>query len=478
MSHHPLQSSHGLSSFSEEDPDQPNETGSGLNRFYRFEQSSAGTGYYSVLADQVTLVDEVTASFVAWYRLVVYLSPSKPVNQPQPAVLSGISQTKRDEFFELLPVLSAYRLSRADHLLVHDQVSLAYRVFINHPQRLRCDPAPCDMPETHEQYSIRKEAFDQILNDIRHALNGTANRIVKSKQHYEQQRLLTHYQAYVEQLMRSVKHTGRRRLLVIRIDVGLQRASLYKHDLQRFLGYLEQFFKPYRLKPHAHRPSNDVWQHVRGYVRRVEFGVEKGWHAHLLLFIDADHLISDYTAAQTLGTNWINVVQRAQRGIQAQDQTQDVGVYYNCNAKKSQYGDRLALGLLHNRKPNFKHKMHNLLTHCLPYLFKSQSSVRYHTMPKQRLLTRGESPFSKHGIPKRPTSRRRPKPRQQPSKQARHQPPQHPSQQQLQRPTQVKIIKAKQYRRRPHNGKPNQQKSAKALQDQWWNQADWWERNK
>lgn len=470
MSHHPLQSSHGLSSFSEEDPDQPNETGSGLNRFYRFKQSSAGTGYYSVLANQVTLVDEVTASFVAWYRLVVYLSPSKPVNQPQPAVLSGISQKKRDEFFELLPVLSAYRLNGADTHMIHDQVSLAYRVFINHPQRLRCDPAPCDMPETHEQYSIRKEAFDQILNDIRHALNGTANRIAKSKQRYEQQRLLTHYQAYVEQLMRPNKNGGLRRLLVIRIDVGLQRASLYKHDLQRFLGYLEQFFKPYRLKPHAHRPSNDVWQHVRGYVRRVEFGVEKGWHAHLLLFLDADHLISDYSAAKALGMHWINVVQRAQRGIQAQD----MGLCHNCHINKSQYRDRLALGLLHNRKPNFNKKMHNLLTHCLPYLFKSQPSVRYHTMPKQRLLTRGESPFSKHGIPKRPTSRPRPKSQQQPSKQARHQPPQQP----LQRPTQVKIIKAKQYRRRPHNGKPNQQKSAKALQDQWWNQADWWERNK
>lgn len=474
MSHHPLQSSHGLSSFSEADPDQPNETGSGLNRFYRFEQSSAGTGYYSVLANQVTLVDEVTAGFVAWYRLVDYLSPSKPVNQPQPAVLSRISQTKRDEFFELLPVLSAYRLNGADTHMIHDQVSLAYRVFINHPQRLRCDPPPNGMPETHEQYSIRKKAFGQILKAIRYALNGTANRIVKSKQHYEQQRLLTRYQAYVEQLMRSTKSTGRRRLLVVRIDVSLQRASLYKHDLQRFLGYLEQFFKPYRLKPHAHRPSNDVWQHVRGYVRRVEFGVEKGWHAHLLLFIDADHLRKDYTAAQALGMHWINVVQRAQRGIQAQD----MGLYYNCNGKKYQYRDRLALGLLDNDKRDFKHKMHNLLTHCLPYLFKSQSSVRYHTMPKQRLLTRGESPFSKHGILKRPTSRRRPETRQQPSKQARHQPlqqpPQHPSQQH--RP--VKIIKAKQYRRRPHNGKSNQQKSAKALQDQWWNQADWWERNK
>lgn len=74
-------------------------------------------------------------------------------------------------------------------------------------------------------------------------------------------------------------------------------------------------------------------EHLAGYMWKMEFGVEKGYHFHMAIFFNGQKLSSDIRIANMLGNHWKTKVTRGK------------GMYFSCNQKKESYVDR-CIGML------------------------------------------------------------------------------------------------------------------------------------
>lgn len=74
-------------------------------------------------------------------------------------------------------------------------------------------------------------------------------------------------------------------------------------------------------------------EHLVGYMWKMEFGIEKGYHFHMAIFFNGQKLSSDIRIASILGNHWKTEVTRGK------------GMYFNCNQKKESYVDR-CIGML------------------------------------------------------------------------------------------------------------------------------------
>lgn len=78
------------------------------------------------------------------------------------------------------------------------------------------------------------------------------------------------------------------------------------------------------------KPS--LFKHLVGYVWRIEYTREAGYHLHVLFFFDGAYVQKHEHIAQEIGCYWRDVI------------TQGRSYFENCNRKKSKYGDDWALG--------------------------------------------------------------------------------------------------------------------------------------
>ncbi len=125
------------------------------------------------------------------------------------------------------------------------------------------------------------------------------------------------------------------RLLVVRIDLGYAKHIDSKKD----------FGKDSIRKVKEHREA--LIDHVRrqycglvGYAWKLEFGVVKGFHYHVLIFLDGSMHMSDMIIAKSIGKFWVETV------------TENQGLYFNCNAKRKSYRFQ-AVGMHRYDDPEF-----------------------------------------------------------------------------------------------------------------------------
>lgn len=116
------------------------------------------------------------------------------------------------------------------------------------------------------------------------------------------------------------------KLLVIRIDFSIYRK--FEITLELMKTYLSIFLKK------LHTP-NDKVPPIVGYIWKLEYGIQKGYHYHFIFFMDGNLYKQDTYFADLLGDLWRKI-------------TQDKGTYHSCNHNKAAY-KKLAIGMLvHN----------------------------------------------------------------------------------------------------------------------------------
>jgi len=98
------------------------------------------------------------------------------------------------------------------------------------------------------------------------------------------------------------------RLLVLRIDFGMGA----NYDTRNIMTDFNQFKRRWNSTASLHA--------IVGYIAKLQFGEEKGYHLHALILLNGSESKKDVFLAQKLGDLWIEV-------------TQDRGVYFNCNAE-------------------------------------------------------------------------------------------------------------------------------------------------
>jgi hypothetical protein len=106
------------------------------------------------------------------------------------------------------------------------------------------------------------------------------------------------------------------RLLVLRVDLSYSKenSNTKQSEAARDLKHL---FRNAR--------SNKLFSDMVGYIWKLEYGPEKGFHYHMMFFFDGSKIREDGTLAKRIGRYWIDVV------------TKGRGLYYNCNAVKHTY---------------------------------------------------------------------------------------------------------------------------------------------
>lgn len=128
-----------------------------------------------------------------------------------------------------------------------------------------------------------------------------------------------------QELQRYIKALFDRysRLLVLRIDFGYKKESGWPNGTATNISYGE--FKKHRAKLVRSLPTGLPPDSLRGYAWKLENGLEKGYHIHVLIFLDGSKVQEDVTIARIIGERWNNEI------------TEGKGLYFNCNAKKSGY---------------------------------------------------------------------------------------------------------------------------------------------
>lgn len=125
---------------------------------------------------------------------------------------------------------------------------------------------------------------------------------------------------------------GYSKVLVIRLDLeyyseygqgdGFHAQPITFEEAQRhraaFLSYL-------RTGPFS--------KHLAGYIWKMEFGFEKGYHIHCAILMDAQKVCKDIVIADMLGEHWKTEI------------TAGKGMYWNCNKVKERY-KQCCIGML------------------------------------------------------------------------------------------------------------------------------------
>lgn len=122
-----------------------------------------------------------------------------------------------------------------------------------------------------------------------------------------------------------------KRLLVVRLDLYYRQPYAQDNQVcthQRISADRVQFLHVIR----RYYPA------FVGYAWKLEVGIQRHWHAHMLLCFDGDDVRLDAVIGRRLGDAWIQL-------------TEGQGDYFNCNGKRHQYKHD-AIGVIHANRPD------------------------------------------------------------------------------------------------------------------------------
>jgi len=113
------------------------------------------------------------------------------------------------------------------------------------------------------------------------------------------------------------------RLLILRIDFGYLKMHGWPNGIENPVRYAE--VKEHRNKLIRAIKDKLLPASMVGFAWKLEYGLEKSYHHHVMLFLDGSKVREDVTIARIIGDYWNNTI------------TAGKGLYYNCNAYKSGY---------------------------------------------------------------------------------------------------------------------------------------------
>lgn len=113
------------------------------------------------------------------------------------------------------------------------------------------------------------------------------------------------------------------RLLVLRIDLGYQKHQEWPDKLESDVTYDQ--VKAHRNALVRHLKKDLPPKSFVNYALKMEYGLDKAWHYHLLVLLDGSVVREDVTIAKLIGEHWTKTI------------TNGNGLYWNCNGNKDAY---------------------------------------------------------------------------------------------------------------------------------------------
>ncbi|AWM79068.1 hypothetical protein DKL61_01125 [Gammaproteobacteria bacterium ESL0073] len=173
------------------------------------------------------------------------------------------------------------------------------------------------------------------------------------------------YTAYLKALFRKYA-----RLLVIRVDLGYY--QFVQTPYKQFMEDVDTFLKKI--------PFHPVFQHKVGYIWKLEYGQQKGFHVHLLLLYDGSKRRADYHIAKKIGELW-------------QGMAPHRCLYFNCHEKTYQARYPInCLGLVTRHNEDIIKHLQNKV---VDYFTKTDPYIKLFNQNTHKLSDRGQLPKAK-----------------------------------------------------------------------------------
>lgn len=114
-----------------------------------------------------------------------------------------------------------------------------------------------------------------------------------------------------------------------------------------------------------------------GYVWKLEYGADKGFHYHTIFFLDGSIYRQDINIARSIGETWKNL-------------TNNTGIYWNLNAEKDRFekNQRVATGMIKHNDKTLRENLNRMAT----YLVKSDYFIKTVLNQKSHTYDRGQIP--------------------------------------------------------------------------------------
>lgn len=219
------------------------------------------------------------------------------------------------------------------------------------------------------------DELNTFVTDIQEAVRAPAFRAQFDRHRRRCDRNTKNLRDYIKAIF---KYKGVRQV-VIRLDLGYSKTASPFGTLLPTSVSLDE----------AREDLAKLLRHVRdhfpltGYAWKLEFGLEKGYHFHLLLFMNGHLVREDVTLARQIGEYWQRVM------------TEGQGRYFNCNAYS--YRNR-GIGTIDQREGA---KRAALMDYVAPYLTKVDFWMYFD--PPGKTFGKGQMPMeaSKAGRPRK-----------------------------------------------------------------------------
>lgn len=168
----------------------------------------------------------------------------------------------------------------------------------------------------------------------------------------------------LQSLLQELRSTYSK-LLAVRLDLGYY-SKFVAHNLEAQSLSLDEV-RAHRDLLLRYLRTGPYSKSLVGYVWRLEYGLEKGYHFHFAIMFNGQFVVRDISIASAIGRYWKEVI------------TGGKGMFHNCNQKKEDY-ERCGIGLV-NR---FDHCKWEALKGALGYLTKQDMYLRFRPGPSLR----------------------------------------------------------------------------------------------
>jgi len=163
------------------------------------------------------------------------------------------------------------------------------------------------------------------------------------------------------------------RLMVLRIDLGYLNRFTNAEPLPETVtaddvrNHRKQLFRDMKEKLFP-----ESWV---GYAWKLEYGLDKSFHYHLLVLLDGSLVREDVTICNLIGRHWQHEI------------TEGKGIYHNCNASKDRYWHQ-GVGVINHYDQSYEQG----LIHIAQYMTKIEYYIKMAIPALARSFGKGEIP--------------------------------------------------------------------------------------
>lgn len=169
---------------------------------------------------------------------------------------------------------------------------------------------------------VSQKEWAELVNDLVYALSKYLNDPSFKQKQAERQRKAKHQYERAKRLVDALR-AKYSKLLILRVDLCWKNQNLDELNLKKLKTTLSAFLKRFHHDP--------ALPQIVGYIWKLEFGQQKGYHYHCLFFLNGNKYQNDAYYAERIGSYWCEF-------------TQEQGFYFNCNRNRLNYRN-LAIGM-------------------------------------------------------------------------------------------------------------------------------------